>query len=157
MSLLPRLILVLCLLLPAAALAQADADARAQIDSAKVALAKAIHAKDFATIEKFWSPDLLVNSPSNRILTRNMVFAAMREDKLDYSTYKVIVESFHVYGELAVEMGNETLVPASGPEAGTTLYRRFTDIWQHGSGSWLLVARQATFVDPAKVHYTPPK
>jgi hypothetical protein len=130
-----------------------DDPVRQQIELAERAGGRAAFMKDFAALEKCWSPQMLVNSPGNRILTRDQVFAAIREDKLKYSNYTNEVEAFHVYGDIAVVMGHETLVPDTGPEAGTKLYRRFTDVLQRTNGSWIMIARQATYTDETKAHY----
>ena len=134
-------------------LSRADDTLRQQIESAERSVGKAIGMRDFAAIEKLWSPEMLVNSPGNNILTRDQVIAAIRENKLNYSGYTNEIEAFHVYGEIAVLMGHETLVPETGPEAGTRLYRRYTDIWQRSNGNWMQIARQATYTDHAKLHY----
>jgi ketosteroid isomerase-like protein len=124
--------------------AQDDA-VRKEVEVAERAGGHAAFTKDLAGLEKYWSPEMLVNSPGNRILTREQVFAAIREDKLKYSNYTNEVEAFHAYGDVAVVMGHETLVPDTGPEAGTKLYRRYTDVMQKTNGSWMLIARQATY------------
>ena len=126
---------------------------RQQVEQAERAGGRAAFTKDFATIEKYWSPQLLVNSPGNKILTRDQVFTAIREDKLKYSGYINEVEAFHIYGDTAIIMGHEMLTPDTGPEAGTRLYRRYTDIMQRSNGTWMLIARQATYTDQTKVHY----
>jgi hypothetical protein len=126
---------------------------RLQIEGAERAVGKAIGMRDFATVERLWSPQMLVNSPGNRVLTREQVIAAIHEDKLSYSGYTNEIEAFHLYGDIAVLMGNETLIPNTGPEAGTRLYRRYTDIWQRTNGSWVQIARQATYTDDKKIHY----
>lgn len=117
-----------------------------QVEANGRAAGRAIATNDFATLEKLWSPSLVVNSPGNRILTREGVFAAMREDKLKYSSGKVFPEAFFVVNDLAVTMGHEELVMANGPMAGQPLKRRYTDIWQKTGDAWLLIARQATYI-----------
>lgn len=119
---------------------------RAQIDANGRAVGRAIGTKDFAALEKLWSPALVVNSPSNNILTREQVFAAMREDKLKYSSAKVLPDAFFVSQDVAVEMGHEDIVMANGPMAGQPLRRRFTDVWQKTGDGWGMIARQATYV-----------
>lgn len=142
---------LLAVVVPAAS--RADQTVREQIDAAEHAVGKAIATRDFAAIDKLWSPDMLVNSPGNNILTREQVVGAIRANKLNYSGYTNEIEAFHVYGEIAVVMGHETLIPDTGPEAGARLYRRYTDVWQRSNGVWMQVARQATYTDDAKLHY----
>ncbi len=119
---------------------------RTQIDANSQAVGRAIRAMDFATLEKLWSPAVLVNSPGNRILTREGVFTAMREDKLKYESAKVYPDVFFVVNDLAIWMGHEDIVMANGPMAGKPLKRRFTDIWQKTGDGWVMIARQATYV-----------
>ena len=118
----------------------------AQIDANSQAAGHAIHTMDFAALKKLWSPALIVNSPGNNILTRDQVFAAMREDKLKYSSGEVHPEAFFIVNDLAIQMGQEEIVMANGPMAGQPLKRRYTDIWQKSGNNWLLIARQATYV-----------
>ncbi len=119
---------------------------QAQIEANGRACGHAIATNDFATLEKYWSPSLVVNSPGNRILTREGVFTAMREDKLKYTSGKVFPETFFVVNDLAITMGHEEIVMANGPMAGQPLKRRYTDVWQKTSAAWLMIARQATYV-----------
>jgi hypothetical protein len=117
-----------------------------RIDAKSQAVGRAIRAMDFGSLERLWSPALVVNSPGNNILTREQVFAAMREDKLKYSSSKAYPEAFFVSNDLAVSMGHEDIVMASGPMAGKPLKRRYTDVWQKTGEDWVMIARQATYV-----------
>ena len=117
-----------------------------QIEANSRAAGRAIATNDFAALEKLWSSSFVVNSPGNRILTRELVFAAMREDKLKYESGKVTPEAFFVTNDLAVTMGHEEVVMANGPMAGQPLKRRYTDVWQKTGDGWVAIARQATYV-----------
>jgi uncharacterized protein (TIGR02246 family) len=119
---------------------------QARIEANGRACGRAIATNDFATLEKFWSPSFVVNSPGNRILTREGVFQAMREDKLKYISGKVFTDAFFVVNDLAITMGHEELVMANGPMAGQPLKRRYTDVWQKTGDAWLAIARQATYI-----------
>ncbi len=119
---------------------------QAQIDANSQAVGRAIHAMDFAALEKLWSPAVVVNSPGNRILTRDGVFTAMREDKLKYESAKTYADVFFVVNDLAIWMGHEDIVMANGPMEGKPLKRRFTDVWQKTGEGWVMIARQATYV-----------
>ena len=117
-----------------------------QIEANGRAVGRAIGTMDFAALGKLWSPALVVNSPGNNILTREQVFASMREGKLKYSSGKVFPDAFFVSGDVAVQMGHEELVMANGPMAGQPLKRRYTDVWQKSGDGWVMIARQATYV-----------
>jgi hypothetical protein len=123
-----------------------DSAVQTQIEANNRAVGRAIGTMDFASLEKLWSPLMVVNSPGNNILTRDQVFAAMREDKLKYSSAKGAVELFSTANGIAIEMGHEDIVMSNGPMAGKPLRRRYTNIWQKTGDSWVQIARQATYV-----------
>jgi hypothetical protein len=125
-----------------------DAMAKKEIGAASAAVGRAIESKDTAALEKLWSPQMLVNSPANRVLNRTEVFQAIREGKLEYPSIKTEIESFQIIGDIGIMMGHQIFVePAGLPKAGTTRQRRFTNVWQHVNGSWIQIARQATEID----------
>lgn len=144
----PSLLLTLAVSAPAHSQTPASdvAGIRAQIETNDRAVGHAIGTMDFTSLQKLWSPAMVVNSPGNNILTRDQVFAAMREDKLKYSSATTKVDTFYVSGDVAVEMGHETIVMANGPMAGKPLSRRFTNVWQKAGEDWVQIARQATYV-----------
>ena len=119
---------------------------RAQIEANNRAVGHAIGTMNFAALSKLWSPGMMVNSPGNTVLTREQVFAAMREDKLKYTSTKAVPEAFVVSKDLAIEMGHDDIVMANGPMAGKPLTRRFTNVWQRTGDGWAQIVRQATYV-----------
>lgn len=128
---------------------------RKQIEANEQAIGRAIHARDFSTLQKLWAPQMVVNSPGNKVSTRDEVIASMKDGTgLNYSSLKGTTESFYVFGDIAVEMGHEDFVMATGPAAGKPLQRRFTNVWQRQGDQWVQIARQATIlnVDAAWVY-----
>ena len=102
-----------------------------QIEANEQAIGRAIRSHDYLTVEKFWSPQMVVNAPANKISSREQVLASMKDGSgLNYSSLKGTTESFTVYGNIAIEMGHEDFVMAAGPAAGKPLQRRFTNVWQ---------------------------
>ncbi|HEY8996388.1 MAG TPA: nuclear transport factor 2 family protein [Edaphobacter sp.] len=130
-----------------------DGDVRRQIGMASAAVGRAIESSDFAALEKLWSPKFVVNSPANRVITREEVFAAIKRGELKYTDLKTTVERMDVFGDIAVVMGQESYRPDFGPEKGKLLSRRFTNIWQKTTEGWIMIARQATVFDPTQSHY----
>ncbi len=118
-----------------------------QIDAIQQTVNRAIHQRDFTSLEHFWSAQMVVNAPDNTIRTREDVFASMRKGGLSYSSLKGTAESFHVFGNIAVEMGHEDFVMATGPAAGKPLQRRYTNVWQRTGDHWVQIARQATILN----------
>lgn len=131
-----------------------DAAAKKRLAVAGAAVGKAIREHDIAALERLWSPKLLVNSPGNRVLTRAEVFDAIGRGQLDYEgDYQSRLERIEFYGNVAVTMADETVVPGFGPEKGKAIRRRSTDVWQYVDGAWVMIARQATVYDPDAEHY----
>ena len=121
-----------------------------QIRDVEAATTRAIQQKDFATVEKNWSPNMVVNSPANRILHRAEVLGFLKSGALAYDDTRIYFESFDFFGDIAVAMGHETFKPTQGPSAGVQLERRFTDIWQRSGDGWVQIARQATVLNGAQ-------
>ena len=118
-----------------------------QIDRTQQEINRAIHERNFSILEKFWSAQMVVNAPENTIRTREDVFADMRKGGLSYSSLKGRAESFHVFADIAIEMGREDFVMAGGPAAGKPLQRRYTNVWQRTGDHWVQIARQATILN----------
>jgi ketosteroid isomerase-like protein len=130
-----------------------DQDVRRQIGMASAAVGRAIESSDFGALQKLWSPKFVVNSPANRVIGRDEVFAAIKRGELKYSDLKTTVERMDVSENIAIVMGQESYRPNLGPEKGKLLNRRFTNIWQKAADGWVMIARQATVFDPSQTHY----
>jgi hypothetical protein len=50
------------------------------------------------------------------------------------------------YGNVVVSIGMDTVVPNQGPQAGQTVLRRVTQVWQKQHGTWRLTLRQANVI-----------
>lgn len=125
---------------------------RAQISSIEATIraleqkaVKAVLEKDTTTLKKIWSPDFTVNSPFNSIeaggkttLDRPVM------TQLDYLKFDRNVERVLIKGDVVISMGNE-LVEEKGinGEAGRTINRRYTNIWQKQNNQWQVIARHA--------------
>ena len=107
------------LILPGASGARAQADetdsaaVRTLIEANDQAVGRAIATRDFAALQTLWSPEMVVNSPGNNILNRSQVFAAMREDKLAYTSVKSTTDAFSVFKDVA--LGPLAITMASWP------------------------------------------
>jgi hypothetical protein len=101
--------------------------------------------KDTATLLKLFSPQLIVNTPYNRIADLNGVMALARMGKIDASFVEKGIEKISFVENIAIVMGHDIIKPQGAMEnAGKTVTRRYTDIWMKDIASWRLVARQAT-------------
>ncbi|VWX53840.1 nuclear transport factor 2 family protein [Novosphingobium sp. 9U] len=129
---------------PAAAQTSPKAGLPPEIGKAYGQLGKAITTHDAAGVKEVWAEDFVVNAPSNTILHRDEVIAAMGSDLLDYKDFKKTIGAVSVQPDLVIVMGHDTMVPLKGPGAGKQVFRPFTDVWAKRGERWWLVARQAT-------------
>ena len=103
--------------------------------------------KDTATLFKLFSPNFIVNAPTNKITTFQELMQLMRQGKVDMEVFERITEKVTFNNNIAIAMGNETLHPTGKmPNAGKTVKRRYTNIWMKNKERWQLVARQSTII-----------
>lgn len=103
--------------------------------------------KDSATLFKLFSPDLVVNSPLNKVVNLEILKMLMRAGKIDISSSEKQIEKVSFINDMAVVMGNDVVKPQGAMDnAGKTVTRRYTDIWIKDSMGWRLTIRQATII-----------
>jgi ketosteroid isomerase-like protein len=103
--------------------------------------------KDTATLFKLFSPDFVVNAPTNKITTLQQLKHLIQTGEVDLEVFERVTEKVTFINNIAIAMGNETLNPTSRmPNAGKTVKRRYTNIWMNNKNNWQLVARQATII-----------
>lgn len=125
----------------------ASADPVSEVLSVKAGIGPAMRTQDRAALEKIWSPQMKVNSPSNTVVDRPTVLNLLSAGNIKYSAYRDVLESSSVVDGVVVLMGREELTEAVGADAGKPKIRRYTDMWQRNAdGNWMLVARQATYI-----------
>jgi len=100
-------------------------------------------AQDFDRLRQLWSDDLAVNSPINRIHTRDQVLDLLGRGIIRHVSLEQTIELMTRHGDVVVVMGHD--VVRDTPE-GALITRRFTNVWTGGDGSWRLLARQATHI-----------
>jgi ketosteroid isomerase-like protein len=118
----------------------------AEIKNLEQAEVKALQDKDTNTIKKIWDRDYIVNNPENKIVLAKpnpLDRPVMQKTKVSFTRE---VENVLVNGEIAISMGNETVVPADDSNQVQTIKRRYTNIWMKKDGSWKLVARHANII-----------
>jgi ketosteroid isomerase-like protein len=140
--------LTLAFLLPNQTFAASPGSAEAieaTIRRLDLAEANAVLRADFDAVEKLWAQDMVVNNPFNRVVKASA--GPVRTGALTYSSFVRNIESIQIHGDTAIVMGNEVVVPSgSSADAGTTIRRRYTNIWMKRNGQWLLTARHANVI-----------
>lgn len=115
-----------------------------------------VAASDIAGLEKLAHPNLRINAPGERVLSREQFLANMRTGEIAAERFERTAEDVTITRNLAVVMGHETFTPAATSELGRTsgakpLQRRYTNVYIWQDGHWLWLARHANVLPaPAK-------
>jgi ketosteroid isomerase-like protein len=142
------LLFILLSLVPGLAAAEAtDETVEATIRRLDLAEASAVLRADFDAVERLWAQDMTVNNPLNQVVLARS--GRVRTGAVTYSAFARNIESIQIHAGTAIVMGNEVVVPSGkSPGAGTTIRRRYTNIWMQRDGRWLLTARHANVICP---------
>jgi hypothetical protein len=102
---------------------------------------------DVRTLRSIWSDEFVVTNPLNKFVNKQEVLRLIESGTLALTSYDRRIEYVHVYGNIAVVAGSETVVWAGKmPNAGRSSLLRFTGIWMTQNGHWQQVARHANIV-----------
>ena len=119
------------------------ADARQRDAVAKV---------DLKAIEAIEHPNLRVNAPNNRILTREDLVRMVGSGEIRNEVFERTPEQLVVTGDVGVVMGHEVVFPGAASEQARmygrkTLSRRYTNVYLRGKdGRWRHLARHANVI-----------
>lgn len=103
--------------------------------------------QDTAGFRKFYPDDFVVTNPFNQFINKKMVIDRVKNNIIKYTSYKRTFDAFQFYGNTAIVIGSEIVVPtqdANRDDAGKTGNRRFTEVWVLREGSWQKVVRHAS-------------
>ena len=144
---------LMSLFLPVFAIAQSIVSTSAEAALAKLDMSQKemVAQADIEGLTALAAPELRINAPTGRVLTRDQFLAMMRDGKIGAENFERNVESVKIAGEIGVVMGNEIFTPTAQSELGRAygaipLKRRFTNIYRLNSGRWFCFARHANVV-----------
>lgn len=102
--------------------------------------------KDTIKLFKLLSPQFVVNSPWNKVLTMEDITNNLRKGGAsDTLSFEKNIEKITFTNNIAIVMGLETRTAiGQAINVGKAFQRRFTDIWMKNKNNWQLVARQST-------------
>jgi len=122
--------------------------------AARDLMTQAFRSHDLHALAHLLAVDLVVNAPINRVVDRDNLFERIRRHEVHYADgpSTTNIEFAEARDDLVVIMGEEIAHPLEHtPHTGSTVRRRFTDIWRPHATTWQLAIRQATIthIDPA--------
>ena len=104
---------------------------------------------DVDTFAAGQAPELMINSPADRVLSGAQAVGAFKAGLIDYGSAERVIEYAAVRptGEVLL-MGAEHITPRGQTRnAGKAETYRVTEIWRQVGGEWKLSVRQATITD----------
>lgn len=151
------LVLILGLALAAPATAQPAASeiatiARTPDEAALLAVdarqRDAVANVDLPAIAAIAHPNLRVNAPNNRILTREDLIRMVGSGEIRNEVFERVPEAVVVTGDVGVVMGRERVFPGAASEQARMygrhmLERRYTNVYLREGGGWRHLARHA--------------
>jgi len=128
-------------------LAHAQSIEEREIRKLEDAQREAFLKKDTTALLQLLSPDFVVNAPTNKVTTLEVLMDLMKNGQVDMDSFDRFIEKITFIKNIAVVMGYDIVHPSGKmPNAGKTVKRRYTNIWMKDKKSWRLTARQATIV-----------
>lgn len=97
---------------------------------------------DTATLYSIWSPDLVVNTAENNVLTFSDLKSAFEKNQTKQCLGERVIEKVTITDQVAVVMGHEKA--GTSQKTAKTSESRFTDMWLKDGTGWKLTARQCT-------------
>ena len=106
---------------------------------------------DLPAIAAIAHPNLRVNAPTNRILTREDLVSMVRSGQIRNEVFERTPEDVQITGDVGVVMGREEVFPGAASEQARvygqrTLSRRYTNVYLREGGEWRHLARHANVI-----------
>jgi len=110
-----------------------------------------VAAADVSGLTRLAHPNLRINAPGGRVLSREQFLANMRSGEIAAEGFERTAEDVSISGNIAVVMGREIFTPVASSELGRKfgakpLQRRYTNVYVWQRGRWLWLARQASLL-----------
>lgn len=103
---------------------------------------------DLGAIAANSHPNLRVNAPNNRVLTKEDLIRVVGSGEIRNDVFERTPESVTITGDVGVVMGHEVVMSGPGSEQArlygeALLNRRYTNVYLRVDGQWLHLARHA--------------
>lgn len=119
-------------------------DAETEIGRLESIEHKAMQEQDTVTLSTLIATDIIVNTPSNKIVSGRTQVFAMKKAGAKFLSFEREVEKVVVKGDVAISMGKETVITSLDSKTQLVSKRRYTNVWLKQNGKWILSARQAS-------------
>ena len=118
----------------------------AEIEKLEHEEAAARVAGDMERLEALWSNELIVNATENIIYTKDHFLMRVRSAQIRFKSFERTISRVAVKGDVVVTTGNESIVPANGPDAGKSVFCSYMNVWMRTGSRWQLLGRQVAVI-----------
>jgi len=119
----------------------------AEIEKLETEEAAARVALDVPRLEALWSDEMIVNATENIVYNKDHFLLRIRSGQVSFKSFERKISRLTVKGDVVVTTGNESIVPAIGPDAGQTVFCSYMNVWiKGGAAGWQLLGRQVAVI-----------
>lgn len=101
---------------------------------------------DVSTLEKLWCDELIINATENIIFTKDHFLLRIKTGQVRFNSFSRKISRIAIKENVAVSMGNESISPSKGPDAGKTVHCSYVNVWIRSGESWQLIGRQVDII-----------
>jgi hypothetical protein len=117
-----------------------------EIEALEAEEAAARVAVDVPRLEALWADELIINATENIIYTRDHFLLRIKSGQIRFKSFERKISRIAVKGDVVITTGNESIVPANGPDVGKTVFCSYMNAWIRGTTGWQLLGRQVAII-----------
>jgi len=103
-------------------------------------------AGDTDQLDALWSDELIINATENIIYTKDHFLMRMRGTQIRFESFARTISRIAAKGDIVITTGNESIIPANGPDAGKSVFCSYMNVWIRAGAGWQLLGRQVAVI-----------
>ena len=103
-------------------------------------------AGDMDRLDALWSNELIINATENIIYTKDHFLMRFRSGQIRFKSFERTISRIAIKGDVVVTTGNESIVPANGPDVGKSVFCSYMNVWMRDGARWQLLGRQIAVI-----------
>src|SRR5579871_5283787 len=118
----------------------------AEIEKLEAEEAAARVTNDVARLEALWADELIINATENIVYTRDHFLLRIKSGQIRFKSFERKISRIALKGDVVIATGNESIVPANGPDAGKSVFCSYMNAWIRAGSVWQLIGRQVAVI-----------
>ena len=103
-------------------------------------------AVDVPQLEALWADELIINATENIVYTKDHFMLRIKSGQIRFQAFDRKISRVSLKDNVAITTGNESIVPANGPDAGKSVYCSYMNVWFRSGAGWQLLGRQVAVI-----------